>query len=50
LLNSDAEIYGGSGMGNLGVVEAREESSHDRPFSLLLTLPPLAVVFLTPAE
>ena len=25
LLNSDAEIYGGSGMGNLGVVEAQEE-------------------------
>lgn len=50
LLNSDAEVYGGSGMGNLGVVEAQPEPSHDRPFSLVLTLPPLAVVFFTPAK
>lgn len=48
LLNSDAEIYGGSGMGNLGNAAATPEPWHDRPFSLVLTLPPLAVVFLTP--
>jgi 1,4-alpha-glucan branching enzyme len=50
LLNSDADVYGGSGMGNLGTVEARSEPSHERPHSLVLTLPPLAVVFLVPAE
>jgi len=50
LLNSDADIYGGSGMGNHGLVEARREASHDHPFSLVLTLPPLAVVFFTPVE
>ncbi len=46
LLNSDAGEYGGSGLGNLGGVEAKAEPSHGRPFSLTLTLPPLAAVFL----
>ncbi|HWO56347.1 MAG TPA: 1,4-alpha-glucan branching protein GlgB [bacterium] len=50
LLNSDAQVYGGSGMGNLGVVQARSEPSHERPYSLVLTLPPLGIVFLTPAD
>jgi 1,4-alpha-glucan branching enzyme len=44
LLNSDAQIYGGSGLGNLGGVEAEATSTHGRPFSLTITLPPLAVV------
>jgi 1,4-alpha-glucan branching enzyme len=46
LLNSDAKEYGGSGMGNLGGVPAEEESAHGRPYSLNLTLPPLAAIFL----
>jgi 1,4-alpha-glucan branching enzyme len=46
LLNSDAKEFGGSGQGNLGGVEATPVSSHGRPFSLELTLPPLAAVFL----
>jgi 1,4-alpha-glucan branching enzyme len=46
VLNSDAEIYGGSGQGNLGGVEADALAHHGRPLSLSLTLPPLAVVFL----
>jgi 1,4-alpha-glucan branching enzyme len=44
LLNSDAQIYGGSGLGNLGGVEAEATSTHGRPFSLTVTLPPLAVL------
>ncbi len=44
VLNSDAEVYGGSGQGNLGGVEASSVSSHGRDHSLSLTLPPLAVV------
>jgi 1,4-alpha-glucan branching enzyme len=44
LLNSDAQDYGGSGLGNLGGVEAQANSTHGRPFSLKVTLPPLAVV------
>jgi len=46
LLNSDANEYGGSGLGNLGGVEAEEEPAHGRPYSLNLTLPPLSAVFL----
>jgi 1,4-alpha-glucan branching enzyme len=46
IINTDAHEYGGSGMGNLGGVEARSESAHGRPYSLLLSLPPLAAVFL----
>jgi 1,4-alpha-glucan branching enzyme len=46
LLNSDAREYGGSGIGNMGGVQAEEIPTHGRPFSLKLTLPPLAAVFL----
>jgi 1,4-alpha-glucan branching enzyme len=46
LLNSDAKEYGGSGMGNMGGVAAEEQAVHGRPYSLSLTLPPLATVFL----
>ncbi len=45
VLNSDSAYYGGSGMGNSGGVEAAAEPAHGRPFSLLITAPPLAVVF-----
>jgi 1,4-alpha-glucan branching enzyme len=48
LLNSDAPIYGGSGMGNLGDVEAAPVPAHGRPHSLSLTLPPLAMLLLKP--
>jgi len=48
LMNSDAEIYGGSNMGNAGAVEAESISSHNQPYSLLVTLPPLSVVFFKP--
>ncbi len=50
LLNSDAEVYGGSGMGNFGAVASRAEPSHGRPHSLILTVPPLSIVFFTPTE
>ncbi len=46
LLNSDAPCYGGSGQGNLGGLEAAAVPANARPFSLVLTLPPLSVVFL----
>jgi 1,4-alpha-glucan branching enzyme len=47
LLNSDAADYGGSGQGNRGGLEAEPVPSHGRQHSLNLTLPPLAVLFLT---
>ncbi len=48
-LNSDSECYGGTNLGNGGRVEAESVSSHGRPWSLLLTLPPLAALVLVPA-
>jgi 1,4-alpha-glucan branching enzyme len=48
LLNTDSAFYGGSGVGNLGAVEARAVPWHDQPFSAELTLPPLGVVWLVP--
>ncbi|MBI4418393.1 MAG: 1,4-alpha-glucan branching protein GlgB [Ignavibacteriales bacterium] len=46
ILNSDAEIYSGSGYGNFGGVEAENIGAHGRSYSLTLTLPPLGIVFL----
>jgi 1,4-alpha-glucan branching enzyme len=43
-LNSDATIYGGSGMGNHGGVHADSIGHHGRPCSLVITAPPLAMV------
>jgi len=45
ILNSDAEMYGGSGQGNLGGLETVPIAWHGRPVSLNVTLPPLGVVF-----
>ena len=50
LANSDAELYGGSGWGNYGGVDAVAEPIHGRPYRLPLVLPPLSVVFLAPAR
>lgn len=49
LANSDATLYGGSGMGNFGGVEAAPVAAHGRAHSLTLTLPPLAVLMLKAA-
>jgi 1,4-alpha-glucan branching enzyme len=48
VLNTDSSHYGGSGVGNLGGVEAEAVPWHDQPFSALVTLPPLGVVWLVP--
>ena len=50
VLNSDAEEYGGSGVGNLGVIEAVPEPWHGQPASAVLTLPPLGVLWLAPQD
>jgi 1,4-alpha-glucan branching enzyme len=47
-LNSDAADYGGSGLGNLGALQAAGDAAHGHPHSLYVRLPPLAVVVLTP--
>ncbi|GAA3869258.1 1,4-alpha-glucan branching protein GlgB [Leifsonia kafniensis] len=46
ILNTDAAEYGGSGVGNLGQVEAVTESWAGRPASATLTLPPLGGLWL----
>jgi len=46
ILNTDALIYGGSNVGNLGGMNATEHAWMGRSYSLALTLPPLAAVYL----
>ena len=48
VLNTDAEIYGGSGVGNLGGIEASPEPWHGEPASAVITVPPLGVLWLAP--
>ncbi len=48
LLNSDADVYGGSGVGNLGGVESVPIDSHGYHHSILVTLPPLGALLLAP--
>jgi len=43
-LNTDDPRYGGSGVDNAGGVVAEEVPAHGRPYSLSLTLPPLAAI------
>jgi 1,4-alpha-glucan branching enzyme len=46
MLNSDAPIYGGSGVGNFGGMNATPVAAHGKYHSLTLNVPPLGVVFL----
>jgi 1,4-alpha-glucan branching enzyme len=48
VINTDAYDYGGSGVGNLGHVDAAEESCHGLPASAVLRVPPLGAVWLAP--
>jgi len=50
VLNTDAYEYAGSGVGNLGGVEAVEESWHGLPFSTTFRVPPLGTVWLKSAH
>ncbi len=48
VLNTDSRHYGGSDLGNLGVVESTPTPWHGLPNSATVTLPPLATVWLAP--
>jgi 1,4-alpha-glucan branching enzyme len=48
LLNSDSDAYGGSNMGNKGGLPADAIPWQGQPYSILITLPPLAVVYFKP--
>ena len=49
-MNSDAEVYGGSNLGNGGLVFTEPIASHGHPQSLRLNLPPLGFLLLKPAK
>ncbi len=46
ILNTDSAWYGGSNQGNVGGVHSQNKPWQGRPWSLNLTLPPLAALFL----
>ena len=48
ILNSDADSYGGSNLGNQGLVRAEDRAWHNQPASMGLNLPPLGAIFLKP--
>jgi 1,4-alpha-glucan branching enzyme len=48
LLNTDATTYGGSDVGNQGGIPSEPVPWQGQPHSLIVTLPPLAVLFLKP--
>jgi 1,4-alpha-glucan branching enzyme len=50
ILNSDSRLYWGSDMGNAGGLHADKIPWHGKPFSILITLPPLAVVVFKPVR
>jgi 1,4-alpha-glucan branching enzyme len=48
LVNTDSHVYGGGDIGNFGGAETAPLDSHDHRQSVVLTLPPLAVIALAP--
>jgi 1,4-alpha-glucan branching enzyme len=48
VLNTDATVYGGSGVGNSGAVDAEELGWHGQQWSAELQVPPLGVLWLAP--
>ncbi|VTZ48895.1 1,4-alpha-glucan branching enzyme [Methylocella tundrae] len=48
ILNTDATVYGGSGVGNFGSITARDVPAHGQPVSAQVTLPPLATLYFVP--
>jgi len=47
-LNSDAQVYGGTGVGNYGGIEAKPVPWHGRPRLVTITVPPLGCLVLSP--
>jgi 1,4-alpha-glucan branching enzyme len=46
VVNTDAEVYAGSGVGNMGAVHAVDEPSHGMPASASISVPPLGAIWL----
>jgi 1,4-alpha-glucan branching enzyme len=49
-LNTDAGTYGGSNLGNMGLITATDEPWHGMTSSAVVFVPPLASLWLTPDE
>ena len=47
IFNSDSAYYGGSNLGNMGRIDADPEPWMGRPYSIVITLPPLAGMILS---
>lgn len=50
MLNSDAEEYGGSNVGNMGGVQSEPVERYSLPHSISLTLPPLGILILKKSD
>jgi 1,4-alpha-glucan branching enzyme len=50
VLNSNAGIYGGNNLGNLGGVFAEDYNVHNQSYSAEFTLPPLSITVFQPAR
>jgi 1,4-alpha-glucan branching enzyme len=50
VINTDSPVYGGSGVGNLGGLDAMPGSAHGYDQFLPLTVPPLGAVVLAPVR
>ena len=50
LLNTDADSYGGSGVGNFGLVMADGPGAHSQPHSAKVSIPPLGGIWLRPKK
>jgi 1,4-alpha-glucan branching enzyme len=48
IFNTDAAMFGGSNVGNGGLVTTQAISAHGRPASVQITLPPLGLLILKP--
>ena len=45
VFNSEAEEWGGTGIGNPGEIKAKNEKEHELDYHIVLTLPPLGVCY-----
>ena len=49
IFNSDLDVFGGSQQVNNGPLIAEDTPWHNQPYSLVLKVPPLAIIYLKPA-
>ena len=50
ILNSDADIYGGSGWVNKGTLKSEKILYHGKPYSLTMKVPPFGISILRPVK